>query len=105
VARTSRRLPTETERRLAHALRRWASTQTLSTQQVNALRQSIVTSAPWFTFDWWWRLLDPVDGSTFRRIPGRSDEQVVPAMPPMLAAGLTMLDQEAASYQPYLRLI
>ena len=103
MARTSRRLLTEAERRLAHALRRWASAHTLSTQQVDALRQSIVATPSALDFDWWWSLLDPVDGSAFRQIPGRSEEQVVPALPPMLVAGLTALDQEAASYQPYLR--
>jgi len=85
-------------------LGRWASVHTLSAEQVSAIRQAIVSLPSALDFDWWWSLLDPVDGSAFRQIPGRSDEQVTPAMPPMLVAGLTMLDQEAASYQPYLRL-
>ena len=104
MARTSRRLLPETERRLARLLGRWAGVHTLSAERASAIRQAIVSLPPALDFDWWWRLLDPVDGSAFRQIPGRSEEPVVPAMPPMLAAGLTMLDHAAASYQPYLRL-
>ena len=54
-------------RRLTGLLARWGARQRLSADLSAAIHRAIVSTPAPPGFDWWWRLLDPTDGSAFRK--------------------------------------
>ncbi len=97
------------ERRLTGLLTRWANAYRLRDRQSEAIRRAILTRPGLPDFDWWWNLLDPVNGVAFRGSQAQPTFPTAPA-PPVQLWTTTFVDAgawhqtEAADYQPYLRL-
>lgn len=102
--------PPTSGRHLTRLLSRWADTRRLGVRQADAIRQTIVALPQDLGFDWWWRLLDPDNGSVFHATAtpsafvGAASPPVVPAPFAMGVPELTAWTQDDAEYQPYLRL-
>ncbi len=97
------------ERRLTGLLTRWASTYRLRDRQSEAIRRAILTTPSLPDFEWWWNLLDPVNGVAFRGSQAQPTSPATPMLPwqswptAFVDAG-AWHQPEAADYQPYLRL-
>jgi hypothetical protein len=104
-------------RRLTGLLGRWAGARRLDAQQAATIRQRVLAASADLGFDWWWRLLDPENGSVFRERSARPAslmpfDATVDLAPFGLGRGTFAAwspDESAwpldeAEYQPYLRL-
>jgi hypothetical protein len=100
-------------RRLAHLLRRWADARRLDASQSAAIRQAVLTDVADLGFDWWWRLLNPEQGTATRAwtIPvEHATSQWKPPDPSVWpTAGYSQAadpaHDDSTPYLPYLRLI
>jgi hypothetical protein len=100
--------------RLRSMLARWADANRLTSPQIEALRQAIVTEPAPADFEWWWRLLNPDGGSAFQGLPtaptweSPATSVELPGQPatfwPLAASTLPGWDHEEPDFQPYLRL-
>ena len=98
------------DRRLTRLLARWADARRLDQRQSETIRLAARATPAGLGFDWWWRLLDPDNGSVFRVTATRSAFAGAPGPiyePPFVSEtpGFTAWPQDAVEYQPYLRLI
>jgi hypothetical protein len=101
--------PATSRRRLTRLLSRWADARRLDPGAAESIRLAARAAPVDLGFDWWWRLLDPENGTAFRAAAARSTCAGSPpptVEPPFAAgiAGLTTWSQDDAEYQPYLRL-
>ena len=98
-------VPATRGRRLTRLLSRWADARRLDPKATDSIRLAARAAPVDLGFDWWWRLLDPENGTAFRSVatPATYAGDVEP---PFTAGipGLSAWPQEDAEYQPYLRL-
>jgi hypothetical protein len=102
-------LPPVVERRLNGLLTRWATTHRLRDRQADAIRRAILTMPGLPDFEWWWNLLDPVNGVAFRGSQGHQTFATIPPLPVQTWTSAFVdpdawHQHDAADYQPYLRL-
>ena len=96
-------------RQLTRLLARWADARRLDPGQAETIRLAARSAPADLGFDWWWRLLDPDNGSVFRAAPlrpGPGDAgwlSVEAAFAPE-GPGFMAWPQDDVEYQPYLRL-
>ena len=108
-----RGVPTDTPaisgRQLTRLLARWADARRLDPGQAETIRLAARAAPADLGFDWWWRLLDPDNGSVFRAatlrpIPGDAGWLSVEAAFAPEGPGFMAWPQDDVEYQPYLRL-
>ncbi|MFN8636560.1 MAG: hypothetical protein U0893_22150 [Chloroflexota bacterium] len=105
-----------TGRALTALLARWATTRRLTASQSSAIRAAVVATPAQPGFDWFWRLLNPTDGTAFRNARWMVETvrpPLAPAAEPFALGPLTdapwtdwsgAWEHDDAEYQPYLRL-
>ena len=98
-----------TGRRLTRLLTRWADARRLDPRQAEAIRLTARAAPLELGFDWWWRLLDPDNGSVFRATATRPAFAGAPGLAVELPFGMgdpapTVWPPDDGEYQPYLRL-
>ena len=101
--------PAISGRRLTRLLTRWADARRLDPGRADAIKVAARTAPVDLGFDWWWRLLDPENGSVFRATakPPAFAETSGPAVPLPFSMGRPELAEwspDDGPYQPYLRL-
>jgi hypothetical protein len=109
VSFPQRPAPSISGRRLTRLLTRWADAHRLDPRRAEAIRLAARAAPVDLGFDWWWRLLDPENGSVFRAPATRSGVAGAsgPAIEPPFSIGtpgLTAWLSDDGDYQPYLRL-
>ena len=104
-----RETPSISGRQLTRLLHRWADAHRLDPRRAETIRLAARAAPVDLGFDWWWRLLDPDNGSVFRAtatrsaFPGKSGLAVEPPFG-MDTPGFTGWASDDGEYQPYLRL-
>ena len=107
---SQREAPSISGRRLTRLLSRWANARRLDRRQAEAIRVAARATPADLGFDWWWRLLDPENGSVFRAasrspLAGGSMPRSAVELPfSMGMPGLGTWPPEDGEYRPYLRL-
>ena len=101
---------TAARRRLNRLLTRWADARRLDPGAAESIRLAARAAPVDLGFDWWWRLLDPENGSVFRaasRSPlarGSMARSAVELPFSKGMPGLVARPPEDGEYRPYLRL-
>jgi hypothetical protein len=101
--------PALSGRRLSRLLARWAGARRLDPGRIEAIKAAARTAPVDLGFAWWWRLLDPENGSVFRataKQPAFAETSGPPVEPPFSIGrpGLVAWPPDGGPYQPYLRL-